>query len=55
VENAKGEELGWEPLRDIVVARRNSPLSEIHTAVMQKVTAHGKQEDDQTLALIRLN
>ena len=55
VENAKGEELGWEPLRYIVVARRNSPLSEIHTAVMQKVTAHGKQEDDQTLALIRLN
>ncbi|HWP16017.1 MAG TPA: PP2C family protein-serine/threonine phosphatase [Xanthobacteraceae bacterium] len=55
VENAKGEELGWEPLRDIVVARRNGPLSEIHNAVMQKVTAHGKQEDDQTLALIRLN
>src|SRR6185436_19978600 len=55
VENAKGEELGWEPLRDIVVARRNSLLSEIHTAVMQKVTAHGKQEDDQTLALIHLN
>jgi serine phosphatase RsbU (regulator of sigma subunit) len=55
VENAKGEELGWEPLRDIVAARRSGPLAEIHDAVMQKVTAHGKQEDDQTLALIRLN
>jgi len=30
-------------------------MSVIHDAIMRKVTAHGKQEDDQTLALIRLN
>jgi len=29
--------------------------AEIHDAVMRIVTAHGKQEDDQTLALIRIN
>jgi serine phosphatase RsbU (regulator of sigma subunit) len=55
VENAKGEELGWEPIRDIVAERRLQPLSEIYAAVMRKVTAQGKQEDDQTLALVRLN
>jgi len=55
VENAKGEELGWEPIRDLAVAQRSRPLAEIHDAIMRKVTAYGKQEDDQTLALVRLN
>jgi sigma-B regulation protein RsbU (phosphoserine phosphatase) len=55
VENVKGEELGWEPIRDLVAARRSSPLPEIHEAIMRKVTGHGRQEDDQTLALIRVN
>jgi Stage II sporulation protein E (SpoIIE) len=55
VENARGQELGWEPIRDIVAERRSQPLREIHDAIMARVTAHGKQEDDQTLALIRLN
>jgi sigma-B regulation protein RsbU (phosphoserine phosphatase) len=55
VENEKGEELGWEPIRDIVAAQRSRPLAEIHDAVMRAVAAHGRQEDDQTLALIRLN
>lgn len=55
VENKTGVELGWEPIRDLVVAQRSRPLAEIHEAVMRIVTAHGKQEDDQTLALIRLN
>lgn len=55
VENKDGQELGWEPIRDIVVAQRSRPLAEIHDAVMRVVAAHGRQEDDQTLALIRLN
>ena len=55
VENKRGEELGWEPIRDIAAERRSQPLSEIHDAIMRKVTAQGKQEDDQTLALVRLN
>ena len=55
VENQKGEELGWEPIRDIVAARRTRPLLEIHDEIMRIVSAHGRQEDDQTLALIRLN
>jgi serine phosphatase RsbU (regulator of sigma subunit) len=55
VENKRGEELGWEPIRDIAAERRSQPLSEIHAAIMARVTAQGKQEDDQTLALVRLN
>lgn len=55
VENEKGVELGWEPIRDLIAAQRTRPLSEIHDAVMRIVTAHGRQEDDQTLALMRLN
>jgi hypothetical protein len=55
VENAKGQELGWEPICDIVAARRASPLPEIHDVIMRTVMAHGRQEDDQTLALIRVN
>jgi hypothetical protein len=55
VENERGAELGWEPIRDLVAARRSQSLPEIHDAVMRVVTAHGRQEDDQTLALIRIN
>jgi sigma-B regulation protein RsbU (phosphoserine phosphatase) len=55
VENARGEELGWEPIRDIVSAQRSAPLADIHEAIMRAVTAHGRQEDDQTLALARVN
>jgi serine phosphatase RsbU (regulator of sigma subunit) len=53
VENARGEELGWERIRDIVVAMSSRPLADIHAAVMDAVTAHGRQEDDQTLVLVR--
>jgi serine phosphatase RsbU (regulator of sigma subunit) len=55
VENKSGAELGWEPIRDLIAAQRARPLPEIHDAVMRIVTAHGRQEDDQTLALVRLN
>jgi hypothetical protein len=54
VENDKGEELGWERIRDIVASRRAAPLAEIHTAVMAAVTSHGPQADDQTLVLVRV-
>ncbi len=55
VENEKGEELGWERLRDICAANRSKSLQEIHDAVMSTVAGFGRQEDDQTLALVRLN
>ncbi len=55
VENARGEELGWERIRDIAVSTRTRPLPEIHAAVMDAVTAHGRQEDDQTLVLVRVS
>lgn len=54
VENEKGQELGWEPIRDIVAAQHARPLAEIYETIMRTVAAHGRQEDDQTLALIRL-
>lgn len=55
VENKSGAELGWEPIRDLIAAERTRPLPEIHDAVMRIVSAHGRQEDDQTIALVRLN
>lgn len=55
VENERGMELGWEPIRDLIAAQRSRPLPEIHDAVMRIVSAHGRQEDDQTIALVRLN
>jgi len=55
VENKSGAELGWEPIRDLIAAQRARPLPEIHDAIMRIVSAHGRQEDDQTLALVRLN
>ncbi len=54
VENAKGEEMGWERIRDIAVAMRTRQLDDIYHAVMDAVTSHGRQEDDQTLVLIRV-
>jgi Stage II sporulation protein E (SpoIIE) len=55
VENERGIELGWEPIRELIAAQRTRPLPEIHDAVMRIVSAHGRREDDQTLALVRLN
>ncbi len=54
VENAKGEELGWERIRDIAASVHTRPLPEIHAAVMDAVNAHGPQADDQTLVLVRV-
>jgi hypothetical protein len=54
VEDAKGEELGWERIRDLVVSIRTQPLPAIHAAVMETVAAHGPQADDQTLVLARV-
>jgi sigma-B regulation protein RsbU (phosphoserine phosphatase) len=54
VENAKGEELGWERIRDLAAAMRTRPLPDIHAAVMDLVTSHGRQQDDQTLVLVRV-
>jgi len=53
VENTKGEELGWDPIRAIVTSRRTHPLSEIHAEIMRAVQSHGPQADDQTLVLAR--
>lgn len=54
VENERGEEVGWERIRDIAASMRRQPLSDIFEAVMTAVTAHGRQEDDQTLVLVRV-
>ncbi len=54
VENAKGEELGWERIRDLAATMRTRPLPDIHAAVMDLVTSHGRQQDDQTLVLVRV-
>jgi hypothetical protein len=53
VENGSGEQMGWDRIRDLAAERRDRPLAEIHAAIMEAVTSHGPQEDDQTLVLAR--
>ena len=54
VENAKGEELGWERIHDLTASMRTRPLPDIYDAVMDTVRSHGRQQDDQTLVLVRV-
>lgn len=54
VEDARGDELGWERIRDIATSMRLQPLPDIHAAVMDAVRSHGPQADDQTLVLVRV-
>jgi hypothetical protein len=54
VEDAQGEELGWQRIGDLAVSMRTRPLPDIHDAVMDAVRSHGRQQDDQTLVLVRV-
>lgn len=49
-----GEEFGEERIERILVGNADKPLSEIYTAIMTAVHAHGPQMDDQTLLLARV-
>ena len=53
VANRSGEELGFSPLKSLVVEDASRPLRDIAERLIQRANHHGKQTDDQTMLLIR--
>jgi len=53
VTNAKGIELGWDGLRELILENARFPLNQIIERVMEYTSRFGIKEDDQTLLLIR--
>lgn len=53
--NTKGEELGFEPLKALLVRLAGAPLPELMRAMRELALQHGKQNDDQTALLVRRN
>lgn len=51
--NKSGEELGLEPLKEVLLKSANSPLAQISAALRQRSLHQGKQTDDQTVLLVR--
>ncbi|HEY2394133.1 MAG TPA: PP2C family protein-serine/threonine phosphatase [Candidatus Angelobacter sp.] len=49
----KGEELGLEPLKAILLKSAGDPLEQIVNDLRGRSLAQGKQEDDQTVLLVR--
>ena len=49
----KGQELGLEPLKEVLLKSAKNPLSQISTALRQRSLEQGKQMDDQTVLLVR--
>jgi len=52
--DAEGHEFGLERVEAILREKGTAALSEIHDAVMATVASFGKQEDDQSLLLMRV-
>lgn len=51
--NKRGEEIGLEPLKDVLLRSADSSLDQISAALRQRSLEQGKQEDDQTVLLVR--
>lgn len=54
VPNEKDEEFGLTRLAQLLVQFASQPLPEIWELIMKEVRQHGKQQDDQTLLLVRV-
>ncbi len=52
--NRDGRALGRDAVRTVVQRRSREPLPAIRDAIFAAATAHGAQEDDQTLLLVRV-
>ena len=52
--NSRREQLGLEPLETLLLEQAEAPLEKIFDAMIATVRHHGKQVDDQTLALVRV-
>lgn len=54
VVNAQDEDFGMDRIEEILLAHAAEPLAQIWDAVLCAARNHGKQEDDQTLLLVRV-
>ncbi len=50
----QGRLLGQESIEELFIRHAAKPLHELYETIMQSVTQHGDQSDDQTLFLIRV-
>lgn len=53
VSNARGEELGLDPFKSVMLNNGNASLEAIITSLRETAARHGKQADDQTVLLVR--
>jgi serine phosphatase RsbU (regulator of sigma subunit) len=53
VRNSAGDMFGLERIEEIILRMPDAALPEIYQAIMEAIWAFGKQEDDQTLLLVR--
>ncbi len=54
VENKKGEQFGQSRIEELITSNAGCPLNEIFNTILAAVRAHGPQDDDQTLLLVRV-
>jgi Stage II sporulation protein E (SpoIIE) len=54
VPNAKDEDFGLARLEQLLVQNATRPLQQLSEFIMNEVTHHGPQQDDQTLLLLRV-
>jgi hypothetical protein len=52
--NARDEDLGLAPLKEILSVNHHRPLNEIFAAMRAYAARHGKQADDQSVLLVRV-
>jgi len=52
-DNAEGREFGIAGLESCIIPNPDAPLARLAGDVLQAVSAWGKQEDDQTLLIVR--
>lgn len=53
VEDKEGEEFGMERITELITSHSPHSAANLHSAVLEAVRSHGKQVDDQTLAIIK--
>ena len=54
VPNASDEEFGLDRLERLLGSNAGQPLPQLWALIMDEVTRHGVQQDDQTLLLLRV-
>lgn len=53
VEDKKGREFGMERIKELIQSYGPHSAADLHSALLEAVRMHGKQVDDQTLAVIK--